>query len=203
MRKLTILCVALFCLSLTASAQDSPAAFDTASPASEAVPAPAPAPLLPSDRDPWQVGLGFQYLQFNVLGVRFHDFAYKVDGTRYLNNWFGVEGAVIAGFGHVEGAPKVDAKSLFLGGGPHISVYNSRHLEPWVHALVGWEHLRFTQGATLGADSHAAFYAGGGVDYKISATRLFWRVQGDYIGTNFGPKLSTNYAFGTGVVINF
>jgi hypothetical protein len=203
MRKLTILCVALFCFSLTASAQDSPAAFEMASPASEAAPAPAPPSLLPSDRDPWQVGLGFEYLHFNVLGVEFHDLAYKAEVTRYLNNWFGVEGTVIAGFGHVEGAPKIDAKSVFFGGGPHMSIYNSKHFEPWAHVLVGWERLRFTQGGNLGSPSHAAFYAGGGVDYKIRSSRLFWRLEGDYIGTNFGPKITTNYAFGTGVVVNF
>jgi hypothetical protein len=201
MRKLTILCVALFCLSLTASAQDSPASFDTASPAAD--PAPVPSSLLPSDRDPWQVGLGFDYLHFNVLGVQFHDYAYQADVTRYLNNWFGIEGTVIAGFGHVEGAPNIDAKSIYLGGGPHISLYNNRHFEPWVHVLVGWERLRFTQGGTLGSNSHAAFYAGGGLDYKIRSSRLFWRVQGDYIGTNFGPKITTNYAIGTGLVLNF
>jgi hypothetical protein len=205
MRKLTILCVALFCFSLAASAQDSPAAFDVASPASEAAPAPAPAPpsLLPSDRDPWQVGLGFEYLHFHVLGLQFHDYAYKAQVTRYLNNWFGVEGSVIAGFGHVEGAPKIDAKSVFFGGGPHVSLYNNRHIEPWAHVLVGWERLRFTQTTTLGSPSHAAFYAGGGVDYKIHSSRLFWRVEGDYIGTNFGPTITTNYAFGTGLILNF
>jgi hypothetical protein len=158
---------------------------------------------MPADRDPWQVGMGFEYLHFNVLGVKFHDFAYKLDGARYLNNWFAVEGTVIAGFGHVEGAPNIDAKSLFLGGGPHVTLYNSKHLEPWVHVLGGWERLRFTQGGNLGSNSHAAFYAGGGLDYKIRATRLAWRIQGDYIGANFGPKITSNYAFGTGVVINF
>jgi hypothetical protein len=201
MRKLTILCVALFCLSLTASAQDSPAAFDTASPESE--PAPAPASLLPADRDPWQLGLGFQYLHFNVLGLKFHDLGYKVDVTRYLNNWFGVEGTAITGFGHAESAPNIDAKSLFLGGGPHISLHNNRQLEPWVHLLVGWEHLRLTQGASFGSNSHAAFYGGGGLDYKIRESRLYWRVQGDYIGTNFGPNITTNYAVGTGFIFNF
>jgi hypothetical protein len=203
MRKLTILCVALYCFSLTASAQDSAAAFDVASPASEASPAPAPPSLLPSDRDPWQVGLGFEYLHFNVLGVQFHDYAYKAQATRYLNNWFGIEGSIIAGFGHVEGRPNIDAKSLFLGGGPHVSIYNTKHFEPWAHLLVGWERLRFTEGGGLGSNSHAAFYAGGGVDYKIGSSRLFWRLEGDYIGTNFGPKITTNYAFGTGLVLNF
>jgi hypothetical protein len=201
MRKLSVLCVALFCFSLTASAQDSTAAFDASTSASEPA---APASLIPADREPWQLGAGFQYLQFNVLGQKFHDFGYQADVTRYLNNWFGVEGTAIAGFGNIGGSsPSTDAKSFFIGGGPHISVYNSNHFEPWVHVVVGWERFRFTQSATLGDNSHAAFMAGGGLDYKIGGGRLSWRVQGDFIGTNVGPGVSTNYSFGTGLVLNF
>ncbi len=169
MRKLTILCMALFCLSLTASAQDSPAAFDAASPASEPA---APASLIPSDRDPWQLGVGFQYLHFNVLGVKFHDLAYKAEVTRYLNNWFGVEGTAIAGFGHVESNSSIDAKSVFLGGGRTFPFTIPGTLSRGRTCLVGWEHLRFTQTTTLGSASHAAFYAGGGVDYKIRCGRI-------------------------------
>jgi hypothetical protein len=201
MRKLLILCLALFCLSVKASAQDSTAAFDASSTASEPA---APSSLIPADREPWQLGAGFQFLQFNVLNHKFHDFGYQADVTRYLNNWFGVEGAAIAGFGNLGGAnSNQDAKSVFLGGGPHISVYNTTHFEPWVHVLVGWERFRFTQSTTLGSISHAAFYAGAGVDYKIGGGRLYWRVQGDFIGTNVGPSISANYSFGTGVVLNF
>jgi hypothetical protein len=200
MRKLSILCAALFCLSLTASAQDSTAAFDASSPASEPA---APSSLIPADREPWQLGVGFQYMQFNVLGMKFHDFGYQADVTRYLNNWFGIEGTAIAGFGSTGPNSSIDAKSLFLGGGPHISLYNSNHFEPWVHVVVGWERFRFTQSATFGANSHAAFLGGGGVDYKIGGGRLSWRVQGDYIGTNVGTGVTTNFAFGTGLVFNF
>ena len=89
------------------------------------------------------------------------------------------------------------------GGGPHISLYNSSHFEPWVHVIGGWERFRFTQSATVGVNSHAAFMAGGGLDYKIGGGRLYWRVQGDYIGANFGPSFTTNYSFGTGLVLNF
>jgi hypothetical protein len=200
MRKLLVLCAALFCLSLTASAQDSTAALDASNSASEPA---APASLIPADREPWQLGAGFQYLQFNVLGLNFHDFGYQADVARYLNNWFAVEGTAIAGFGNAGSSPSIDAKSLFLGGGPHITVYNSAHWEPWVHVLVGWERFRFTQGASFGSNSHAAFMAGGGLDYHIRGGRLAWRVQGDYIGTNVGPSFSNNYSFGTGVVLNF
>src|SRR5271165_412070 len=197
MRKLSILCAALFCLSLAASAQDSAAAFDAASPASEPA---APASLIPADRDPWQVGVGFQYSHYNVLGLKFHDLGYQADVTRYINNWFGIEGTVTTGFGNAGGSPQIDAKSLFLGGGAHVSVYNSNHFEPWVHVIAGWERFRFSQGANYGVNAHAAFLAGGGLDYKIKAGRIYWRVQGDYIGVNVGPILNTNYSIGTGLV---
>jgi hypothetical protein len=200
MRKLSVLCAALFCLSLTASAQDSTAAFDASSAASEPA---APASLIPADREPWQLGVGFQYLQFNVLGLKFHDLGYQADVTRYLNNWFGVEGTAIAGFGSTGTNPSIDAKSLFLGGGPHISLLNTNHFEPWVHVIAGWERFRFTQSGSFGSNSHAAFMAGGGLDYKIGGGRVSWRVQGDFIGTNVGPGFSKNYSFGTGLVLNF
>jgi len=200
MRKLSILCAALFCLSHTASAQDSTAAFDAASPASEPA---VPASLIPADREPWQVGLGFQYLNYNVLGLKFYNLGYKVDVTRYFNNWFGVEGMTIAGFGHAGSNPSIDAKSLYLGGGAHVSVYNTNRFEPWVHLIVGLQHFRFTQSATIGSNSPAAFFAGGALDYKIRSGRLYWRVQGDYIGTNFGPTFAPDFSVGTGVVINF
>lgn len=203
MRKFYVLCAALFCLSLTASAQDSTAAFDAASPASEPAAPAAPASLIPADREPWQLGALFQYQQFNVLGMKYHNYAFQADVTRYLNNWFGLEGTAITGFGHAGTGSTVDAKSLFLGGGPHVSILDTRHLEPWAHVLVGWERFRFTQGATFGVASHAAFMAGAGLDYKIVEGRLYWRVEGDFIGTNPGPSLNANYSFGTGLVVNF
>jgi hypothetical protein len=203
MRKLLILCAALSCFSLSASAQDFAAAPDALSPASDPAPPAAPASLIPADRDPWQVGVGFEYLHYNVLGLKFHDLGYQANVTRFLTNWFGIEGTAIAGFGSVENNSNINAKSMFLGGGAHVSVYNSNHLEPWVHVLVGWDRFRFTQNSGYGANGHAAFLAGGGLDYKIRAGRIYWRVQGDYIGTNVGPSLATNYSFGTGFVLNF
>jgi opacity protein-like surface antigen len=200
MRKFFILCSAFFCLSLTASAQDSTAAFDAASP--EAAPAAAPAPFIPPDRDPWQLNAGFAYIHYNVLGQKFSNYGYQAGVTRYFNDRFGVEGTAIAGFGHSGSNPSIDAKSLFIGGGAHVSLLNRSHYEVWGHVLGGWQHFRFTQGAILGSNSHIAFLAGGGLDYKIRQGRLYWRAQGDFLGANFGP-FSYNYLIGTGLVLNF
>ena len=102
MRKLLLLCGAVLCLSLTAVAQDAPAALDASSPASEPA---APAALSPSDREPWQLGIGYQYQHYKVLGQTFHDNGFNTDITRYLNDWFGVEGTVAMGFGNIGTPP--------------------------------------------------------------------------------------------------
>jgi hypothetical protein len=205
--KTLILCGGLLCLSLTAAAQDSAVGFDASSPASET--AAAPANLSPSDRDPWQLGAGFQYQHFNVYGLSFHNLGFNSSITRYLNNWFGLEGAAEMGFGHSGTSPQVPvslvAKSFFVGGGPHLTFTNSGRVEPWVHGLVGWEHLRFTQTGLpliLGSQSALGFQLGGGLDFKLGGLAS-WRVQGDYVGTRFSSTLQSNYSFGTGLVLNF
>jgi hypothetical protein len=94
------------------------------------------------------------------------------------------------------------ANSLFIGSGPHIAAYSASRFEPWLHVLVGVEHFRFTQGSVLGNNSALGFMGGGGVDYKLNRI-LFWRIQGDFIGSRFGSATQANYSFGSGLVINF
>lgn len=205
MCKFLVLCGAFLCLSLTAAAQDSTAALDTNSSVSDPA---APAALSPSDRDPWQLQAGFQYQQFNVLGVGFHNFGFNSGIVRYLNDAFGLEGVAQMGFGHTgtgPGIPKrLDAKSLFIGGGPHVVWTNSSHVEPWGHVLVGWEHFRFTQtGARgLGSNSTFGFQAGGGVDFRLGG-HAYWRVQGDYVGTHFNSAVQSSFSVGSGIVVGF
>ena len=207
MGKLLLICGVFLCLSLPAIAQDSVAELDASSPASE--PAAVPVHFSPSDREKWQLAVGFQYSHFNVFGLGFHNLGYSASVTRFLNDWIGLEGATALGFGHTGTSPSIpralDAKSLFVGGGPHIAISNKSRLEPWAHVLVGMEHFRFTQTNNilgLGSNTNLGFEAGGGVDFKLGAN-VSWRVQGDYLGTHFSSALQTNYSFGTGLVINF
>jgi opacity protein-like surface antigen len=202
MCKLLVLCGVFLCLSLTAAAQDSTAAFDTTSPASETA---APISLHPSGRDPWQIGAGFQYQRFNVFDLGFNNFGFDSQVTRYFTDRFGVEGAIQLGFGQLSNVPANlcnCAKSLFLGGGPHVVWPNKRRFEPWAHALFGLEHFRFAQTATIGSNTAFGFTLGGGVDYKIGG-RMLWRFQGDYIGSTFSSTVQNNYSFGSGIVFNF
>jgi hypothetical protein len=199
MRKLFVLCGAFLCLSLTAAAQESTAAFDAGGPASEPA---APAPLTPPDREAWQLGIGFQYQHFGVLGQSFHTLGYNVGVTRYINNWFGIEGVGSFGFGSAGTAPSLEAKSFFVGGGPHVAFNNGSRFEPWIHVIPGWQHFRFTQTGTIGSNSAVGFMGGGGVDYKLGG-RAYWRIQADFIGTHFQSTIDKSYSIGTGLIFNF
>jgi hypothetical protein len=199
MRKLLVLCGAFLCLTFTAAAQDSTAAFDAASPSAEPA---APVTFSPADREPWQLGVGFQVHHFGVLGQGFHTIGFNTDITRYLNDWFGIEGTAVFGYGSNGSAPSLPVKTLFAGGGPHIVLKDRGQFEPWFHVLVGLQHFRFTQGPILGSNSAIGFMGGGGVDYKF-AGRASWRFQADFIGTRFGSGIDKSYSFGTGLILNF
>jgi len=87
--------------------------------------------------------------------------------------------------------------------GRYVCILNSdAFVEPWVHVLPGWQHFRFVQGQGLGSNSDFGFMAGGGLDFKV-LPRVYWRMQGDYIGTHFQSDLQSNFSVGTGLVIYF
>jgi len=202
MRKLLVFWGAMLCLTLPAAAQEISAVPDAASPASETMDT---SWLTPVGRDAWQLTVGFQYSNYGVLPQRFSSYGYTVDITRYLNKQVALEGLGSFGFGGEPVPPNGHTVSLFAGGGPHISFGNTERWEPWAHVLAGVQHFRATQGAVFGDNTHVAFMAGGGVDYKF-ASRAFWRFQVDFIGSKFGlgnSSIDKSILVGTGIVLNF
>lgn len=164
------------------------------------------------DRGCFQLGVGYEYQHFNVLGTSFANHDYNVNFTMHLFDWLtgaegrltvGAEAALNGGFdGHTSGTPSLDAKSIFVGGGPHVAIANRSRFEPWAHVLFGLQHFRFTQGPTLGSNNAFGFEAGGGVDIRL-APRVSWRVEGNYVGTHFQSTIQSNYGAGTGLVLSF
>jgi len=171
----------------------------------------APGIFVP-ERGCFELGVGYQYQHFNVLGTKFHTNGYSANLGMHLLDLItggdgrltlGAEGTVTAGFGgNTGGNPSLDVKSLFLAAGPHIAIENASRFEPWVHGLVGWQHLRFTQTATLGSNSALGYMVGGGIDIRLKP-RVYWRFQGDYLGTHFNSGLQSNYSTGTGILLYF
>ena len=163
------------------------------------------------DRGCLDVGFGYQFQHYNVLGRHFNDNGFNVDFGMHLVDWLtggegrlsvGLEATSAFGFGHTGGTPNLDAKSLFIGAGPHLSVQTRSRLEPFVHVIPGFQHFRFTQTSTIGSNSAFGFMGGGGLDVRIQRG-LYWRVQGDYIGTVLQSDIQSNYSFGTGAIIYF
>jgi Outer membrane protein beta-barrel domain len=162
-------------------------------------------------RGRFQIGAGYQYEHYNVLGQRFHDHGVNADFSVHAFDLItgassrlalAAEGTGVFGFGHTGGTPNVDAKSYFVGGGPHVSLQNNSPIEPWIHVLPGWQQFRFTQGPTLTTNSAFGFMAGAGLDFRL-AQRAYWRVQADYIGTHFQHSEQSNYSVGSGLIIYF
>ncbi len=182
--------------------------------APDADPAPqqeAPGIFVP-ERGRSQFGFGYQYQHFNVLGRAFHTNGYNLNLSHHLFDWLtgadgrlsvALEGTGAFGFGgHTSGRPRLAAKSLFLGAGPHVAAENRSRIEPWAHVLVGWQRLRFTQTSTLGVNSTFAFMGGGGLDFKLNP-QIYWRIQADYIGTHHRKWIESNYSVGSGLVFSF
>lgn len=203
MRKILLYCASALCLLFVAVKPSlaGPCSPDTNEAAGIYVP----------DRSCAEVGFGYQYQHYGVLGQTFSNNGYNVDFGVHLFDWLtggvgrltaGVEGTSAFGFGHTAGTPSLDAKSLFLGGGPHLAIQNRTRLEPWVHVLAGWEHFRFSQTTKIGSNSNFGFMAGGGVDVRVNQG-LYWRIQADYLGTTFQSNEQSNYSVGTGLIFYF
>jgi hypothetical protein len=203
MRKILFYCASALFLSFIAAAPS------VAGPCSPDVNE-APTIFVP-DRSCMEVGFGYQYQHYSVLGRTFHDNGFNVNFGMHLFDWLtGGEGRLTVaaeatgafGFGHTGGKPNLDAKSLFIGAGPHVAIQSRSRLEPWIHVLPGLQHFRFTQGPVLGSNSAFGFMGGGGLDVRVDRG-LYWRIQGDYIGTTFQSDLQSNYSVGTGFIFYF
>jgi len=165
------------------------------------------------DRGPYQLAMGYQYQSYKEAGHKFHDNGYNTDFSVHAFDWItgaslrvavAAEGTVTMGFGgNTGGATNLQAKSLFFGGGPHVSIVSNSRIEPWIHVLPGWQHFRFAQGSTgPGTSSAFGFMGGGGIDVRLTPL-LYWRVQGDYIGTHFQHDLQSNFSIGSGFAFYF
>jgi len=169
------------------------------------------------DRGPNELGVGYQFQHYNVLGQTFHDNAFKADFSHHVFDWVtgagwrltvAVEGTATVGFGHTPPNPNPNictcANSVFLGVGPRVSIESPGRIEPFLHLVPGWQHFRFAQTDKIGSNSAFGFLGGGGVDVRVLTARpVYWRVQVDYIGTTFQSSEQSNYSIGSGLIFYF
>jgi opacity protein-like surface antigen len=193
MRRVIMLAGVIFFFAASAAAQNAQNLFLFADPAPAS---PAASPQFGfSDFPQWEVGAGYEYTQIRLNGPNFHAHGFTTQIVRFFGDSFGLEAKFSGGFGNTSSG--ATAKPVFIGGGPHLAYRSEGRVEPWVHALVGWEHLRLS-----GSNSALAWIFGGGLDFHLSE-RVAFRVQGDYLGTRFFSTNQSNYQFGSGFVFHF
>jgi hypothetical protein len=150
----------------------------------------------------WEVGTGYQYNYIDIRGAfsPFSTNGFNISGTRYFGRVLGIEADTGFGFGHA--APGVSARSIFVGGGPHIAYRTHSRFEPWVHGLLGVENFHFGGTSFPGNTTSFALQGGGGLDYHFDRG-LVVRVQGDYLGTHLGGVYQRNFQIVGGLVWSF
>jgi hypothetical protein len=82
--------------------------------------------------------------------------------------------------------------------GPRVSVRVGK-FRPFAEAEFGVAHVT-TKG--FGSDTSWATALGGGLDYTIFRP-VAWRLQGDYVRTQFFSSHQNNFRFSTGIVFRF
>jgi hypothetical protein len=169
--------------------------------APEAAPAPAAKPrYIFGDRDDyrWQLGVGVEFFRFRSNIINASMAGLNTTVTYFTNSWFAVEGNVITGF-----APTIydreHVKMVGGAGGFRIGGRRQRW-EPWGHGLIGGNHL---QPQTAGNSRNSLMaQAGIGVDYRVHA-RLSFRVEGDWVYTNYFGQTQNSFQGVAGVVLHF
>jgi hypothetical protein len=169
--------------------------------ASAALAAPAPEPQViarGSEKEQWQLGLGFTYVKFRSPAIDASMAGVNTSVTYFTNDWFGVEGNITAAFGRKIFA---DDQTRYAGitGGPKIVMHKQRW-EPWAHALFGIAHVN-PQLAGVGKNG-VAIQLGGGADYP-AWPQIYLHLEGDWVLTRLYSQSQNNFQLVTGVVFHF
>ena len=179
------------------------AALSSAPPPRAALPnAPAPPPPPLDDfGNRWDLAAGYEYVHFTSAPFSANLSGLHTSLAYSLNEWFALEGSVVAAFGGDVFAPGETAKYVLLTGGGRIYWNRApKRWSPWAHALVGGAHVN-PQVANSSKNGFA-FQTGGGVDYFFNP-RLSFRGEGDYLYTRLYSAHQNNFQIGVGFVLHF
>jgi opacity protein-like surface antigen len=164
-----------------------------------ALPTPDPEPFFGhGPGQPWQVGAGYEFVRFRSSAFNANLSGFHTSLTYFPNEWFGIEGSVVAAFGGTIFAND-RTKYLLYTVGPRIA-WRGPKWQPWAHVLVGGLHI-LPQVADQGKNGFAV-QAGGGADYRIT-DNLGARFQADYVRSQLYSSGQNSFQFGAGFVIQF
>ena len=180
----------------------SAAALSSAPVPSAALPnAPAPPPPLGNFGNRWDLAAGYEFVHFSSAPFSASLSGLHTSMAYSLNDWFALEGSIVAAFGGDIFGPGETAKyALLTGGGRIYWNREPRRWSPWAHVLVGVAHVN-PQVADSSRNGFA-FQAGGGADYFFNP-RLSFRGEADYVLTRLYSGNQNNFQIGVGFVLHF
>lgn len=180
----------------------SAASFSDAAPSAALPGTPAPQYGRGDDFGPrWDLAAGYEYVHFKSAPFSANLSGIHTSVAYSLNDWFALEGGVVAAFGGDVFAPGETSKYALVTGGGRIRWNREpRRLSPWVHVLVGFAHLN-PQVADSSKNSFA-LQTGGGVDWYFNP-RLSFRGEADYVRTQLYSDSQNNFQIGVGFVLHF
>ena len=147
--------------------------------------------------DSWQLALCVEHVRFRSAIFNASLTGLHTSVTYFRNDWFGIEGSVVAAFGSSTLNNEPSRFALYTGG-PRIA-WRSGRWQPWVHALVGGIHV-FPQ--TAFSNGGFAIQLGGGVDWRFKPLVSF-RLESDYIRSQLFSAGQNSLQFGGGFVLHF
>jgi len=176
---------------------------ESASTRSAALPDAPPSPQVGHGEDfgyRWTLTSGYEYVRFKAAPFSANLSGVHTTVAYSLNDWFAVEGSVVAAFGGTVFSGEITKYALLSGGGRLFWDRAPRKWSPWAHVLVGDVHVN----PQIARSSKNGFgiQAGGGVDYFINP-RLSLRADGDYVRTQLYSTSQNNFQAGIGFVLHF
>ena len=161
------------------------------------------------------VFLGYSYNHFNVgQGFAVPSASSNINGYEFTGEgqvlpFLGIVGDISSYYGNATGPGPLCPGPVCPGGvsytvrqqnylfGPRVSLSVGR-LTPFAQALVGIGHTS----SGLASNTSFATAFGGGADWKLRGP-LAWRVQADYLRTQFFSSHQNNVRLSSGIVFRF
>ena len=148
----------------------------------------------------WDLAIGYEYVHFKSAPFSANLSGLHTSVAYSLNDWFALEGSVVAAFGGDIFGGEMTKYVLLTGGGRIMWNRQPSRFSPWAHVLVGMTHVN----PQLARSSKNAFalQAGGGVDWYFNP-RLSFRGEVDYVRTQLYSSSQNNFQVGAGAVLHF
>jgi hypothetical protein len=161
-----------------------------------------------------ELGLGYSYSRAHVPNApqRTNMHGVLINFVGNVNRWLGAEAEFGTHYHCAAGCwdpwgeridnPDARNDSLSFLAGPKLTLARKRRISPWVHALIGWSKVTYTNiDGMFMRDSGLGLALGGGLDMPIGRAVTVRAIQVDYTRFAASTGAFNNMRIGAGIVL--